>query len=253
MNGFSFEVPLDNLNDFNEEQDYIFALSFLCRDKRYLKYLRDMKDSGLKITLDNSYNELKVATPVKDMLSISEEINADYVICPDDDTWTEVKYLTIFNQMASKINPSKLFLIARNPMHFLTFEREGILNIAIPYEFRPKYTGQPSLEGYGYGYTKETKRYLRGSHFLGLNTLNEPVKYQAKSCDTSMPIKLAVKGISIKEWVKERCYHIDTIPEFFDLRLSKKQIKLAKDNINIIFKANQKEESNDSSDAKGTV
>jgi hypothetical protein len=229
MINFSFEVPLRHLEDFHDDQDYIFCLSFLLKTKRYKDYVLGCKAGGMEIVLDNSYNELKVATPAQELIELFYDIQADYVICPDEDTWSWQQYLHIYNSMITDITQEHLYLVARNPEHFLKFEEAGVLHTAIPYEFRPRYTGQKQE-----GFTDLTRRFLRQSHFLGLNTADEPYRYQAYSCDTSMPVKIALENMSLQQWVKKGCPHIDTQLDFFKAKMTKEQIALAKKNIDLI-------------------
>ena len=238
---FSFEAPLNHLYDFQDDQDFIFALSFLCKDKRYIEYLKDCHKDGYKLIIDNSYNELQKATPLRTLISLYKKFNADAIICPDCDTWNWHKYRLLFGR-ASAILPIKdIYMVARCPEHFNYFEEIGVERIAIPYEFRPAFTGNIQYNGY----PESLKCNLRGAHFLGLNTLMEPLRYQAASCDTSMPIKLALLGKTIEQWVKENCPHINSTPKFFELTLTSRQIQLAKKNIKDIKYFNQIKEKKD--------
>ena len=221
---FSFEVPLLHLDDFSDLQDYIFALSFLLKDKRYVNYLKQEQEDGRYLILDNSYNELKIPNTSIEMLTLFKEIKADAVIAPDCDIWTLNDYEKIWKEMSDFLHPSQIFMVARNPEHFLTFEEWGVWKIAIPYEFRPEGDAKE-------GYTEDASIHLRQSHFLGLNTVDEPIKYQANSCDTSMPIKLALNKMTMEDWVYSGHKHIDTNPEFFDLILTETEINLARENI----------------------
>ena len=54
----SFEVPIPHLEDFKENQDFIFWLSYLCTDQRYLDYLKTKRKKGFIVILDNSFEEL---------------------------------------------------------------------------------------------------------------------------------------------------------------------------------------------------
>lgn len=238
MNKFSFEVPLHNLEDFTIDQDYIFSLSFLYSHKEYKKHIRDCQDLGLEIWLDNSYNELKIATSPSELSILYQDFSPDFVICPDDDTWTITQYLQIYQKMQEHIPAERLYLVARNPQHFEAFIEAKIdQNIAIPYEFRPEYTGRIP-EG-AEGFSPYDKTLLEDSHFLGLNTYDEPLNYSPRSCDTSMPIKLALLGITISTWIKNGEPHIDSTPDFFLKKLTKQQIKLSKENIQFLKTTNQ--------------
>lgn len=231
MKGFSFEVPIKHLDDFSDLQDYIFALSFLFKDKDYEDYISRQKEDGKIIVLDNSYNELKVPTKVVELVNLFNEINADYVIAPDCDTWTIDNYTLIWNEITLYLPFEKIFMVARCPRHFSFFEELGVKNIAIPYEFRPAYTGIPPA-GEKYHFPEDIA--LRGAHFLGLNTAWEPLYSQAKSCDTSMPIKVALKGMTIEDWIYSGCKHIDTEIDFFARKMKPIEVHLARENITFL-------------------
>jgi hypothetical protein len=227
---YSFEVPLNHLDEFSDNQDYIFSLSYLYKDKRYKDYIFKEKSKGKIIYLDNSYNELKKADSIESLCNLYEEIQPDYIICPDDNTFTVIDYLHIFDKMLLKIPFDKLFLVVRNYFHLHIFENSNIDNFAIPYKFRPWYMMKPKLKGF----LMEESYLFQNNHFLGYNQIAEPETFQAATCDTSMPIKLAIEGLIIKEWYEKGSIHIDSTPDFFNITMTDEQIRLAKENIKII-------------------
>ena len=235
---FSFEVPIKHLNTFHDKQDYIFALSFLCKNKPYWEYLKQCRRDNCTIILDNSYNELKVATPVEEMLDIFYPIEADYMICPDNDLWPIDKYMEVLDEVKLNISLDKLYMVARNPLHYKAFKDAGVKNIAIPYEFRPWYFNYNN-DGFS---ADRNSNFLKNSHFLGLNTYYEPKAFQCNSCDTSMPIKLALEGITLERWIEKGCYHIDTDLDFFRLEMTKEQVETARHNIDILKRITNKKE-----------
>lgn len=233
---FSFEVPLKYLEEFNPFQDYIFSLSFLYSEKVYKDYILRCKDKQRWIFLDNSYNELKEATSVEELKSLYLEILPDEVMCPDNDTWDVDKYLEVFTDMKEIIPYFRLSIVARNLVHYNIFRKNGIRNISIPYEFRPEYTMPNKPEGF---LPKEAYA-LANNHFLGLNTSKEPFTWKAKSVDTSMPIKIAMEGLTLTQWEELGCPHIDSTPDFFHREMSKAEIALAKSNITELKQLNRR-------------
>ena len=75
----SFEVPLKHLNDFHEDQDFIFSLSMLYQNNKYTKYIKQCKERGYEIWLDNSFNEKQQADPPEKLVQIYMNYKPDWV------------------------------------------------------------------------------------------------------------------------------------------------------------------------------
>jgi len=216
MTKFSFEVPLRHLDDFADMQDYLFVLSFLVRDKIYKEYIRREHSRHL-ITLDNSFNELKVAQAPEEMWALAKELNADYVISPDSDNWKPEDMMNAYRKMkVVGFIKEQIILPVRSTQEFTFAAQQGIRQFAIPYEYRPFFPES-------FPWTKV--------HFLGLRDPLEIKMCRPLSCDTSMPVKLAIRGVSLRTWILACCPHEDTVPRFFDVDMTIKQVQLARDNI----------------------
>jgi hypothetical protein len=214
---FSFEVPLAHLNDFDKDQDYLFTLSFLYADARYCNYL-DNKLNGRYLILDNSYNETNQPGDVKQLKEIAEDFNPDIIICPDCNGWGWNDLSNAYWIMRQEFLKHQLWMVAKstlecNKMYYLN------RNYATTYEQR---LGIDDIWNY------------KAKHFLGLINPWECFKFHPHTCDTGMPIKLALKGKTIKDWYKDGCRHPKTTPDYFKIKMTLNQIKLAKENIKII-------------------
>lgn len=222
MTRFAFEVPLKHLNDFDEDQDYLFSLSFLFeKSEEYEIY---HLQSGKIHILDNSFNELGAPTPVVEMVRLFNHFNPEYIISPDGDHMTPDELIGTYGIIASLVGPKTTIPVARTLEEIRRFQALQAAYIAIPYEHRLAI------------YLPEGQNY----HFLGLNNLNEILAYKPHTCDTSMPLKLALNGWTISDWVMKGCPHIHTKDiiggpkDFFQMKMTAKQIDLSKRNINFL-------------------
>jgi hypothetical protein len=221
MTRFSFEVPLEHLDDFTEDQDYLFTLSFLYEREVYRKYVRRFhkQKPEAMIILDNSYNELGEATEVEVLeriyRSFEEEITC--VVSPDSHNFSFTEMLTYYTKLCGRIGADRVIPVARSQQEVIYYQEftPPTYLISVPYEFR----------------TGMGPRYLKGTHFLGLNNLNEVLANKPRTCDTGMPIKLALEGQSIQDWIRRGCPHLQTRPEFFDLMLTKEVLWNAHGNV----------------------
>lgn len=217
MTQFSFEVPIKHLNDFHEDQDYIFSLSFLFNDPDYCKYIE--LNQKLHI-LDNSYNELGSPQSLESMLRIYKNYPTDFLVCPDSDGWDSRKTILSFAEAAATIGTNQVIGIARSKNEISGLTKLGCKYLAIPFEHRlclPIPMFSPT-------------------HFLGLNNIMEIFAYEPDTIDTSMPIKIALKDLTIDKWVMLGCPHINTKDiiqsiDFFHMKMKVNEIKLAKINI----------------------
>lgn len=214
MTKFSFEVPLAHLDEFDQDQDFLFTLSFLYKDWRYLSYV---SNSDKEIWIDNSYNETKQACQVEDMLHLFNCISPNLVISPDHAEWGHQKMLEVWQEMTKDLNKEDVSIIVHHPDWIGYYRSWGVEHFCVPYDFR-------------YCTLSKLNRFS-GCHFLGLVSVKEISIAKPPSCDTSMPIKLALIGQTMDEWIQGECKHIHTDPEFFNLKMTSKEIKLAKENI----------------------
>lgn len=217
MTKFSFEVPLNHLKDFDQYQDLYFALSFLCKDPKYFDFIKRVEERGKQVILDNSFNELGKPDSPKEMARLFKELHAQMVVSPDCDGWSLKELRESYKEMISLIPKEKVLVVVKSKEERDMFLDEGAFYYCTTYEQRRKLP--ESLKTLSY-------------HFLGLIDPWEIRRYAPISCDTSMPIKLALQGRTIHSWIIDRCPHIHTrdITNFFDLTLTKEQLTLALEN-----------------------
>lgn len=213
---WSFEAPLNHLQDFSDLQDYHLALSFLLSDKRYVTFLEEERINK-NIILDNSYNELKKAEGIETLIQMAEMIKADAVISPDDHTWTTEETINAYKVLKSKSEGKFQIMVPTKSMDEARAAwAEGVIGLALPYRFRP--------------FMPEAFPWHK-THFLGLRDPIEVKMLKPISCDTSMPIKIALQGMTIDEWIIDICPHVATVPDFFHINMTIDQVELARRNI----------------------
>lgn len=213
---FAFEVPVPHLQDFDEDQEFVFSLSFLYKHSTYFNYFKQTK---LMHILDNSYNELGRPEGTTNLIQLQLKVGADLVVSPDSDSWSTEETLNHYNRLVRTFSRLFVLPVARSLEQLNAYVQLGSRYMAIPYEYRntPELLQHPEVE----------------YHFLGLNNINEVLNYRPSTCDTSMPIKIALQNMTLDEWIERGCPHIHTkdLPDFFNRKLTKKQINLCKHNI----------------------
>jgi hypothetical protein len=214
MTKFSWEVPLKHLSDFDEDQDYLFTLSFLYNNPIYTKYILN-RNSNTKLILDNSYNETMEPGDPMHLVELSEEYGADYIICPDDDNWDLDKLISVYKDMELWVSKFNLLLVTKTNNE-CGWAHNNNQRFCVTYEQR----------------FKLKKEWLyKATHFLGLNNYWECYQFKPQTCDTSMPIKLAMENKTIEDWYKHNFKHPKTTPDYFNQTMTDRQITLAKQNI----------------------
>jgi len=213
----SFEVPLHYLREFDEDQDFYFTLSFLFKDPCYWDTIQRLVNKRM-VWVDNSTNEVRTPDDVNHLATLYRQIRPTRIIAPDHPDWGPETILTNALALAKKHVPKgRIVVITHHPDWIGHFFSYGISNFAVPYDFR--YCTRDKLKRFG------------GCHFLGLLSVEELLIARPKTCDTSMPIKLALQGLTLREWIKAGCPHIHSTPNFFHLKMTRRQVRLAKQNI----------------------
>lgn len=231
MTLFSFEVPLAHQQEFEEFQDYTFALNFLMyASTDYLEYVRaKCKESGAYVIIDNSFNETNIPIAVQEMARIYEEFNPSLVIAPDADWWSTQYLVGAWSELASYVGPQRAMGIFRTTPEKQLLDRRGCSHYATSYWFRQNTTPD--------ALTPDT-------HFLGLGDLADVRKYLPRTLDTSIPIKMALRGESLLGWAAEggkytRHYtreawgpaRFERAWKYFQTEMTPEQLELAKANI----------------------
>lgn len=222
---YSFEAPIPHLQDFEDLQDFHFTLCHLYSNPEYLLFYRRQRVKGEKtIWLDNSYNELLEATSLSNMVHVSMQVDPDKVISPDSPKWDTVRMIDSYMQARKVFSRDTLTVVVRSTEMKRAFEAVGANHFCTSYWVRPDLT-------------HDTLRKLSPFHMLGLISPQEIITLQPPTCDTSMPIKIALKGWTLQEWGAKGCPHIYTHElgtaggDYFTTKMTRDQIDLARMNI----------------------
>lgn len=227
MTLFSFEVPLAHLKDFDQYQDFTFALCYLMyASQDYTDYVDDRCYRKDIVHIDNSFNETNVPIAPQEMARIYNKYKPTTVLSPDADWWTSDDILTAFDDLASKIPHRHIMGIYRNDAEYYSLQARSCNHLATSYWWRNKTVLTPNV------------------HFLGLGNLNDVVSVKPVTLDTSQPIKMALRGESLAEWaaaggVYTRHYTREAWGparsmrawEYFTTVLTDKQLALAVQNV----------------------
>lgn len=223
---YSFEVPIKHLEDFEDLQDFYFTLSILYKEKRYAEYMKRISREGTSaIWLDNSYNELMKAQSAITLSVIAEEYNAVRVIAPDSPEMSGPELTDgFFNLIDHDVRIENIICVASSQVIQEYLMQQGAINFALSYWVRPNL------------HEREISN-MMPCHFLGLLSTNEILTFKPPSCDTSMPIKLALRNHDIDDWRRQGFPHINTKDlglhgsDFFHCEMTPQQIALARINI----------------------
>ena len=218
MTKFSFEVPIQHLEDFEEYMDYTFALSFLLKDIQYASYInRKVKEGGL-VMLDNSYNEIQKAETPSHMANLCKLFNPTFVMAPDADDFQVEDVVDNAIRVKELVGEDKTMAIYKNFEEREVLENAGIKHLAVSYYWRPFFPKEYSHPG---------------AHFLGINSVDELIRHKPATVDSSMPLKMALAGYTLRDWIGSGCphWHTKQDPMFFQNNLTKEVIDLTIQNI----------------------
>ena len=225
MTKFSFEVPLKHLNDFLEDQDFIFALSILTEHQVYKDFLTNVRPYKT-IWMDNSFNETFQAEDSHKLAWLYRMYKPVRVISPDSPTMSTVEIVKHFRDLKSHLVDVGDIIVVVRDWTMYTELADVAQNFAVSYHVR------------GQNFTYDDLKEIPKIHFLGLINPYEVDNCKPASCDTSMPVKLAKKGWTMEYWCDQDCPHIHTKDlgyqgnDFFNTVMTTSEIDLAKMNIN---------------------
>lgn len=226
MTKFSFEVPIAHLKDFEPYQDFMFGLCFLTyTNDDYSAYLKK-QCKVTKVIIDNSFNETNIPIATQEMERMYWEFMPSQVVSPDADWWPNSTVTNAFTQLSTKLTLDVVMGVYRSYGQFLELRHAGCTNFAIPYEWR-----------YLVAHPEDC---FEASHFLGLGNLDEVIANPPASLDTSIPIKMALRGERLIDWDGKyiRNHPHETSPvrlarvvNYFNTTLTDEQLVLAIQNI----------------------
>lgn len=228
---FSFEVPLKHLDDFEPYQDFHFAISTHCIDRNYIDFYKSHTELGLKtVWLDNGFNETKQADDPHDLIYYMREMGAIKVFSPDDIEWEYSKIEQAYETMTRHLGHKSVIPVLRNMDFYERFSKTHPTTVvAVPFRRRPDGVSPEWNNGQLIDLCS-----AEWVHYLGLNNIEELEKTRPNSCDTSIPIKLAMIKKSTLSWAKANCPRIhraDLPKDFFNCTLTTKEIDDAIKNI----------------------
>lgn len=226
---FSFEVPVAHLDDFQPYQDFVFGLCFLTyTHPKYSQYIHDVCDAGeLYVIIDNSFNETNIPIASQEMVRIFREFSPDQVVAPDADWWNDDTIVSAYNDLLRDLPRNAVLSVFRNNQQLHKLIDAGSRNLTIPYEWR---------QGADLAKCNEL-------HYLGLGNLDEILAHRPYSLDTSIPIKMALRGETFQDWVASGGQYIRHHPHevtptrlarvmnYFNTRMTDVQLELAVNNI----------------------
>lgn len=193
---FSTEVPVPHLMDFDDLQDYGYALSYLCDQPGYINYFRFVKASGREVILDNSYNELLRSEGLDRLFDIYDKMEPDYLISPDNKKVEDTTHYNTFDQVAQRIGFDKTIFVAFRISHYDFAIKNRLEHVAIAFPQRPAISN--------YFHAKGIPAWMQ-IHYLGLNHPSEFL--QCDYIDTTLPLKLAYLHRSLSDWKREDYPH----------------------------------------------
>ena len=199
---FSFETPLKQAEQLDEQQDYLFVLAQCLENPDYYRYV---KNSDKMKILDNGANEQDAVSGSK-LMSFAESINANIVVIPDKqfDQNTSMNYLFEFysRYLSNKeiVDRFDFMVVPQSNTYngmvwyfdlLLSISRivKSVDYIGLQFKFLRKY----GLEFADYAIRK-MKDYNIKPHFLGFASKEQLWYNNVVSMDTSLPINFAAVG-----------------------------------------------------------
>jgi len=214
---FSFEVPISYLNYFHKYQDYLLVLSHLLPLPVYESYFLKKKKGMLSI-IDNAFNELQVPNTPEEMSRLFYKYQPTLVTSPDSDRWDTQQTVEAYIELKESVPNENILCLFKNLEEYYILRAKGCKHLGSSFWWRPHIKDFPSS---------------RDIFYYGFLNFEEYRKYKPFYCDTGMPIKLALKGYTIEEWVEQDCFHIHSkdFTEYLHSVLDPKTLELAEKNI----------------------
>ena len=223
---FSFEVPINHLEEFDEYQDFYFTLAQMFKDKRYKEFYMT---SRKPVWLDNGANEQGYPCSVMELAVLLHEGDFTHFLLPDfPDLWSNPATKALASELMRMYRReySSIWLYNATPVPVCYDETDivesvglGYRTIALPYDV----DRSRLLE-----FVKGKDVYV---HLLGYRQAGELEHPNVVSIDTSFPIKLAMGGIPWNPSMARDPKGLKTTNNYFYQTLTPEQVKLAIKNI----------------------
>ncbi len=264
--------PIAHLKEFGQGH-YHLVLAHLLTDPQYSEHYRNQARNGSYLTLDNGAAEFGTGLPMNFLAECAIRIGASEIVMPDVLRNREATVAaTRIAIMDLKENNSKwldqlagegigLMIV---PQGATAKEWNWCLNIQVNMILRH----MPQLGGLTIGVAKWTDNELHGGrsylinhylrqvwnkwpslrlriHLLGIGrsvqklaktTASTP--YEIRSVDSAKPFTCAIAGISLLDLETDADYK-GRMADYFNVKMSKAQRALARDNVEIFKKAGQ--------------
>jgi len=263
----SFEIPINHIREFNQYQDFIFALPHLIDLREENEYEKAIKESEKEIWLDNGAYENKNPEGIDSLLTKAKKIGASLIFSPD--SWNNTKEtkfsLKIFQELKKKYKSkikTGVVIQAETLDEFLEFYEECLKDDEIDIIGINHYTTSRVWQFKNRKPTKQNQlihnlkrmpedriemlQYLANNfnnknnvHLLGLGGSYKDIIYAKKyfpwviSNDTSAPFWAAVFGDSLNK-EGEFTNGKRKEPVNFNYKANLEQLILAKKNIELI-------------------
>jgi hypothetical protein len=201
----SIEIPTSVLPLLSAYTDSDFVLAHrVLEDPDYASF-HEQRAANRELILDNSFHELGVALPIRDLLEAADRVNADYVIAPDklgDPIWTAEQFLNLYQ--AQKWRRGKAYGLAVVMQGATFVERRTFMATVRAADMLCLPFRAPRIEWF-VEHEKEIRHHWRRIHLLGVNELTEFRRFfllstsdfwagTAWSVDTAKPVKWGMSG-----------------------------------------------------------
>ena len=241
---FSFEVPIKYLNEFDNEQDYLFILAHHLSNKKYYDYCK--QSIKMKI-LDNGAYELGESISPEILLNYAILLDVDIIVIPDKlfdkrrSLQLETKFHNLLFESSYSFRLMKV-VCGKNIKEYLKSlievandDKVDIIGIS-----QSRHMITPNLSyvmEYLYSFANDFINGDKPIHLLGLThpyELIEAHKYNSiETIDTGRPINFAFHNKlfplvkRFDNYKKERGYDINTKKKL-NVELAKKNIRRLK-------------------------
>lgn len=235
MTKFAFEVPIAHLQDFQPYQDFTFGLCFLTyTSEEYSAYLVKQINNNQTVILDNSFNETNIPISTQELVRLYRFYKPTQIISPDADWWSSDLVQAAYKELIRWVPQLSIMGVFRNYSQWAKLDYSGCKSFAIPYEFRANLIGDKVVD---------IKLWIEGTHYLGLGHVQQVINTHPVSLDTSIPIKMAIRGERFEDWdgVYVRKVAHETTParlqrlwDYFHCTMTDAQLELAVHNIEVL-------------------
>lgn len=193
------EVPIPHLQDMDALQDFGYALSYLCDQPGYIDYFKSVKQSGRKVILDNSYNELLHAEGVQKLFNIFDIMEPDLLIAPDNKKVPDEDHYKAYERCCNYLGDRRVIFVAHRQAHYDYATAKRIRHVAIAFPQRPAISN--------YFHSRGIPDWMT-LHYLGLN---HPMEVnECHYIDTTLPLKLVWLQRDFTWWRRNDYMHLSS-------------------------------------------